>query len=222
MSDSSWNQAGTVEGFVRSPPNATLLQVAARELRVSARLLDIGCGAGRNALPLALSGWEVIGTDTSKPMLTAAAARVADAGLKRRVRLLRAPMHRLPLAPDSFDFIVAHGIWNLASSGSEFRAAVAEAARVARPGCALFVFTFSRHTIADSARPLPGESFVFTEFSGEPQCFLTHEQIVDELATLGFAADASLPLRELDGRPKASLRTNSGPVIYEGLFRHIR
>ena len=79
MSDSPWNQPTTVAGFVRSSPNDTLLQIAAREWRASARLLDIGCGAGRNAMPLARAGWEVIGTDLSLQMLTAAAARVADA-----------------------------------------------------------------------------------------------------------------------------------------------
>ncbi len=131
-------------------------------------------------------------------------------------------MHQLPLASDSFDFIVAHGIWNLALSGREFRMAVGEAARVARTGCALFVFTFSRRTIADSARPLPGESFVFTEFSGQPQCFLTEDQIVSELTAYGFECDPSLPLRELNRPLKGTLRTNSGPVIFEGLFRHIR
>ena len=144
MSDSPWSQPSTVAGFVRSPPNDTLLQVAAREWRASARLLDIGCGAGRNAMPLARAGWEVVGTDLSLPMLTAAAARVVDAQLANRVRLLRAPMDQLPFASAVFDFIVAHGIWNLARSGGEFRQAVREAARVARPGCALFLFTFSR------------------------------------------------------------------------------
>ncbi|HJY34913.1 MAG TPA: class I SAM-dependent methyltransferase, partial [Vicinamibacterales bacterium] len=79
MSESPWSQPSTVAGFVRSPPNETLLQVAAREWRASARLLDVGCGAGRNALPLADAGWEVVGTDLSTPMLMAAAARVADA-----------------------------------------------------------------------------------------------------------------------------------------------
>lgn len=206
---------------MRSPPNGTLLQIAAREFRASARVLDIGCGAGRNALPLATAGWEVTGTDLSLPMLTAAAARVAEAHLTKRVRLLLAAMDELPLASDSFDFIVAHGIWNLARSGSEFRMAVQEAARVARASCALFLFTFSRRTMADAARPLPGESFVFTEFSGQPQCFLTQEQIVGELAAYGFEPDPSLPIRELNRPPDRSLFTNAGPVIYEALFRYI-
>jgi ubiquinone/menaquinone biosynthesis C-methylase UbiE len=222
MTNSPWNQPGTVEGFVRSPPNATLLHVAAQEFRPSATLLDIGCGAGRNALPLAAAGWDVIGTDSSLPMLTAAAGRAADVQVAGRVRLVRAPMHQLPLASDSFDFIVAHGIWNLARSGGEFRMAVEDAARVARTNCALFLFTFSRHTIVATAQPLPGESFVFTQFSGQPQCFLTEKQIVSELATHGFESDPSLPLRELNRPAKPSLCTNSAPVIFEGLFRYRR
>ena len=64
---------------------------------------------------------------------------------------------------------VAHGIWNLATSSAQFRLAVREAARAA--GAALFVFTFSRSTLAPDAHPLPGEPFVFTGFSRRPQCF---------------------------------------------------
>jgi len=219
MSDSPWSQPGTVEGFVRSPPNETLLQLADRERHAGARLLDIGCGAARNALPLAEAGWNVVGTDFSLPMLTAAAARVSDAGLTTRVHLLRASMDDLPFAPASFDFIVAHGIWNLARSGAEFRQAIREAAHVARPGGALFVFTFSRNTLADAAQPVPGESFVFTQFSGQPQCFLMESQLVSELATHGFESDPSFQLREHNRPRPGALRTGSGPVIYEGLFR---
>ena len=222
MSESPWSQPSTVAGFVRSPPNETLLQVAAREWHASARLLDVGCGAGRNALPLADAGWEVMGTDLSTPMLMAAAARVADAQLANRVRLLRAPMEQLPLASAVFDFIVAHGIWNLARSSGEFRLAVREAARVARAGCALFLFTFSRSTLPEEAEPLPGESFVFTQFSGQPQCFLTQEQLVSELAACSFELDPTLQLRELNRSPKSALRSSSAPVIYEGLFRFTR
>jgi ubiquinone/menaquinone biosynthesis C-methylase UbiE len=207
---------------VRSPPNDTLVKIAAREWRASARLLDIGCGAGRNALPLAHAGWVVVGTDLSLPMLTAAATRVAGSELANRVRLLRASMDQLPFASAGFDFIVAHGIWNLARSGREFRQSVREAARVARAGCALFLFTFSRSTLPETAEPLPGESFVFTQFSGQPQCFMTEEQIVSELAASGFEPDPLLPLRELNRPQHGALLTSTTPVIYEALFRSRR
>lgn len=217
--DSPWSQPSTVAGFVRSPANETLGQFAARKWRPSARLLDIGCGAGRNALPLARCGWRVVGTDLSFPMLTAAATQVKGGGLADHVHLAQASMDHLPLASGAFDLIVAHGIWNLARSGAEFRRAVQEAARVARPGCWLFLFTFSRHTLAETAQPVPGESFVFTQFSGQPQCFLTAEQVVAELAVAGFEPDESLPLRELNRPSAGALLERGSPVIYEGLFR---
>jgi ubiquinone/menaquinone biosynthesis C-methylase UbiE len=88
-------------------------------------------------------GWNVLGTDLSWPMLAAAAHRVTDDGEGSRLGLVLAPMDQLPVATRSIDFIVAHGIWNLAPSAATFRRAVAEAGRAARPDAALFVFTFS-------------------------------------------------------------------------------
>lgn len=197
------------------------MQFAAGERRGSARVLDIGCGAGRNAVPLARTGWRVCGTDLSLAMVGACAARAAAERVAARLHLLLAPMDALPFASDSFDLIVAHGIWNLARSGDEFRRAVREAARVGRRGCALFVFTFSRHTLPDGATPLPGESFVYTQFSGQPQCFLTGGQLVAELAASGFEPDPAVPLRELNRVKASALRTAGAPAIYEGLFRRV-
>ena len=127
-------------------------------------------------------------------------------------------MAPLPFAGKTFDLVVAHGIWNLARSGEEFRNGAREAARVAKPDAPLFVFTFSRHTLPDSVAPLPGESFVFTQFSGQPQCFLTAEQLVEEMAAAGFAPDPASPLKELNRIP-GRLHTGGPPVIYEGVFR---
>jgi SAM-dependent methyltransferase len=209
-----------VQGFVHSPPNAALMHVAANALTPSGHLLDIGCGAGRNAVPLAGAGWRVVGSDLSLAMVKAAARRLEGDRQPNRVDLVLAPMDSLPFASQAFDFVVAHGIWNLARSGSEFRRAVAEAARVARAGAPLFLFTFSRHTLADTAAPVAGESFVFTQFSGQPQCFLTAEQIVTELATAGFGVDSPSSLRELNW-PRSPLQPIGAPVIYEGVFRRL-
>ncbi len=221
LAGSPWSTPETVAGFRSSPPNDVLLSVAARELarRGAGRLLDIGCGAGRNAVPLASLGWDVLGTDLSWPMLVGAAGRAAAEGDAGRLRFVLASMDSLPVATQSIDFLVAHGIWNLAPSGATLRRAVAEAARVARPGAALFVFTFSRNTLGPQAEPLPGERFVFTQFSGQPQCFLTEEQLVGELETAGFDREPRTPLREYNRLQPGALIRPASPVIYEGLFR---
>ncbi len=127
-------------------------------------------------------------------------------------------MAPLPFAPRTFDLIVAHGIWNLARSGGGFRRAVAEAARVARPGAGLFLFTFSRHTLPDTARPDAGEWFVFSGWNGEPQCFLTEGQVLEELGRVGFVRDGSEPLAEYNLPRPGEIRSPGPPVIYEGTF----
>ena len=221
LAGSSWSAPGTVAGFAQSAPNAVLMRFAADELLRSpeARLLDLGCGAGRNALPLARQGWDVFGIDLSWPMLGAAVQRARENEDPGRLRLALAPMDRIPVRDRAFDFVVAHGIWNLAPSVAAFRRALSEAARVARTGAALFVFTFSRNTFPPQIEPVSGELFVFTQFSGQPQCFLTDTELVAELRAVGFDQEPGFALREYN-RPSAGTLTGAKvPAIYEGVFR---
>jgi ubiquinone/menaquinone biosynthesis C-methylase UbiE len=183
LAGSSWSRPSTVAGFATGTPNHTLLAFAAEQACATGRrLIDIGCGAGRNAVPLAASGWDVLGLDLSRPMLVAAAARARNEQVADRCHVALASMDRLPAGSRSCQMVVAHGIWNLARSGKEFRSAVQEAARVAALDAALFVFTFSRATLAEAAQPVADESFVFATLDGDRQVFLTADQLDAELA----------------------------------------
>ena len=216
-----WDEAGTVGSFFTAAANKVLMEFVRTEMagRSELRVLDLGCGAARNAAPMAARGATVIGTDVSWPMLEAARQRAAAEGVARGVELVLASMDDVPLGDGSVDLVIAHGIWNLARSAAQFRRAVAEAARVARPGASLFLFTFSRATLPPEARPVPGEPFVFTQFAGEPQCFLTEAQVLEELSRAGWQKDPPGPLTEYN-RPVASHPiARGGPVIYEGTFR---
>jgi ubiquinone/menaquinone biosynthesis C-methylase UbiE len=227
-----WEDARTVAGLSAGTPNLQLLEFARSVLarRPGARCLDIGCGAARNALPLAEMGFRVTATDLSQPMLDAARTRVANSPVAGRIELLLAPMAPLPFDDASFDLVVAHGIWNLARTDGQFRAAVAEAARVAAPGAGLFLFTFSRSTFPPDAAPDAGESFVFSGFNGEPQCFLTEAQIAGELAAAGFVRDRTGPMAEYNVPPRMAARAapsglatapsprGGPPAIWEATF----
>ncbi|HET8529548.1 MAG TPA: class I SAM-dependent methyltransferase [Methylomirabilota bacterium] len=218
----SWNAPETVAGFAQSAPNAVLLRFAEAELRRrggTGRALDLGCGAARNSIPLIGLGWDVVGIDLSRPMLSAAAQRARQGPLEHQLHLVVAPMDQVPLRSQTFDLVIAHGIWNLARSAAEFRRAVGEAARVARPGAALFVFTFSRSTFPAETMPVPGEPFVFTQFSGQPQCFLTGRQLVEELGAAGFVRDPGVPLTEYNAPKPTTLPGKSTPAIHEAAFR---
>jgi quercetin dioxygenase-like cupin family protein/2-polyprenyl-3-methyl-5-hydroxy-6-metoxy-1,4-benzoquinol methylase len=215
-----WEDPRTVAGFVSGEPNHQLITFARRFLDPArtARCLDLGCGTARNALPLAEMGFDVTGTDLSMPMLRAAGERAARHPTRLPVTFMHASMAPLPFASHTFDLIVAHGIWNLARSGNEFRSAVTEAARVARPGAGLFVFTFSRHTLAADAKPDAGESIVFSSWNGDPQCFLTEDELLVELARVGFTRDSTAPLTEYNRPRPDAVQVSGPPVIYEGTF----
>lgn len=218
--DPRWEDERTVAGFRTGSPNANLVAFAraVRARSPGARCLDIGCGAARNAIPLAEIGFRVAAADLSAPMLAAARARIAGAAPRSAVGLVRAPMTPLPFRDASFDLVVAHGIWNLAPSSAVFRAAVAEAARVARPGAGLFLFTFSRHTLPPGEAPDPGETFVFSSWNGDPQCFLTEAEILDELARAGFRRASPGPLTEYNAPAPGMHRRGGPPATFEGTF----
>jgi len=211
-----------VAGFAQSAPNAVLLRFAEAERRRrggDARALDLGCGAARNAIPLIGLGWDIVGVDLSWPMLSAAAQRARQERVDHHLHLILGPMDQIPARSESFDLVIAHGIWNLARSASQFRQALREAARVARPGAGLFVFTFSRNTFPAQTVTVRGEPFVFTQFSGQPQCFLTDSQLIGELGAAGFTPDPAVPLTEYNRPSPTALPGRTAPVIYEAAFR---
>jgi SAM-dependent methyltransferase len=101
-------------------------------LRPTSRVLEIGIGTGRIALPLCAHVHEVVGVDLSGPMLERLLARRGD----RAVRVLRADAARLPFADASFDAGLAVHVFHLMPP---WREVAAELARVLRPGAPLLV-----------------------------------------------------------------------------------
>lgn len=59
---------------------------------------------------------------------------------------------------------------------------------------------------------------MFTEFSGQPQCFLTEAQLVAELGAAGFDPEPRVPLVE-HNVPAPGTLSSGAPVIFEGGFR---
>jgi SAM-dependent methyltransferase len=121
---------------------ATDAEVA--ELRVlldlppGGRVLDVGCGTGRHAVPLAATGLRVTGLDLSPAMLALAAARARDAGVE--LELLEADARQLPdHLGSTFDAAIClcEGAFCLVAAGVEplahDRAILAGIHRVLRP-----------------------------------------------------------------------------------------
>jgi ubiquinone/menaquinone biosynthesis C-methylase UbiE len=104
-------------------------------------LLDVPCGFGRHAIPLARAGYQVVGADRSQALLDEARRRAGDG---QAPELVRADYRELPFADASFDAAL-----NLYTSigflgDEEDTRALAEIGRVLRPGAPLVIETMHR------------------------------------------------------------------------------
>jgi 2-polyprenyl-6-hydroxyphenyl methylase/3-demethylubiquinone-9 3-methyltransferase len=118
---------------------AYIRETLAREgVKPGARILDVGCGGGLIANPLAADGCRVVGVDRSASSLDAARTHV-PAGADARYAV--ADALKLPEPDASFDAVL---MMDLLEHLDEPARAVVEAARVLKPGGLLFFHTFNR------------------------------------------------------------------------------
>jgi ArsR family transcriptional regulator len=114
------------------------------------RLLDIGTGTGRLIELLAPVVVAATGIDASRAMLALARSRLSKPGMTHcSVRL--ADMYRLPMADATFDVVVLQMVLHYAEDPE---GAVAEAARVLRPGGTLLVIDLAPHAITPASTRL--------------------------------------------------------------------
>ena len=70
-------------------------------------ILELGCGTGRVAVPVARDGATVIGIDRSDSMLARARMRVRRARLQTSIKLIRGDIRHLPFPDQSFGLVMA-------------------------------------------------------------------------------------------------------------------
>ncbi len=122
---------------------AALIAEAGR-FNQSSRLLEIGVGTGRIALPLASLVGSYYGADISRPMMERLRAKPGSSS----IGLTEADATQLPFAPHSFDAAVAVHVFHLIPG---WQTVLSELARVLRPGAPL-VHCWTREE--DEFRPL--------------------------------------------------------------------
>jgi SAM-dependent methyltransferase len=103
-------------------------------------LLDVPCGYGRHAIPLARAGYRVVGVDRSRTLLTEARRRAGDGPPE----LVEADYRELPFADESFDAAL-NLFTSLGYLGDEEDAKVLDQIRrVLRPDGRLVIETMHR------------------------------------------------------------------------------
>jgi ubiquinone/menaquinone biosynthesis C-methylase UbiE len=74
---------------------------------VDGPILELGCGTGRVAIPVAKAGATVVGIDRSASMLARGRMKVKRARLGSRIKLIRGDIRHLPFPDKSFELVMA-------------------------------------------------------------------------------------------------------------------
>lgn len=113
------------------PSQELAATIAYQGVPVNGEALDVGCGAGRDAIFLAQSGYKVIGLDLSEKALEIAdeRAKVADVEIK----WICGNVLELPIESESIDFVNDRGCFH-AISETDRPQYVREITRVLKPG----------------------------------------------------------------------------------------
>ena len=101
-----------------------------------ARILDAGCGSCAKSVLLASRGFMVTGADFSPDALALGARTLAANGLSERVTLRQADLTKLPFATGEFPYAIC---WGVLMHVPDLQSAMAELARVVRPGGTLVI-----------------------------------------------------------------------------------
>jgi SAM-dependent methyltransferase len=159
------------------------------------RLLEVGVGTGRIALPLHRRGRRVVGADLSRPMLERYRAKAAAAGLPPPPVLL-ADATRLPFRDAAFDAVLEVHVLHLVPG---WERALAEARRVLAPGGVVVIGRGGSHRGGDGPRAETLGRFdeLATALGGGPRRVGAGDDAakVEVLAGLGGTARALEPVR---------------------------
>lgn len=148
------------------------------------KVLDAGCGPGRNSYYLLTQGVEVFGVDANAGAvaglrdLAAELGRPSDDG-HFRVEALDA----LTFADSTFDVVICSAVLHFARDDAHFEAMVRELWRVLRPGGLFFARLASSIGMESQVRRIEGRRFSLPD--GSERYLVDEPQLMSLMASLG-------------------------------------
>lgn len=134
-------------------------QILRGRIRSGMRVLDVGCGAGRNLPALLAAGCEVSGIDHQAQAI--AAARELFDSPQDQARMVVADIEDMPFAPASFDVVIVNAVLHFAPETTAFHRWADACWRQLAPG-GLFLARLSTRIGLPEVRPA-GFTYLATE-----------------------------------------------------------
>ncbi len=146
-----------VQNPIRQLMRSRSVSALARSFPSQARLLDVGCGTGTEAIWLAQHGHRITAVDSSQAMLEVLCRRAAAAGIDIPTRVMKAgDLSRLAeeLGEDSFDG--AYSSFGALNTEPSLDPSIAALSRLVRPGGRIVLSVMNRWCVAEVALMVAG------------------------------------------------------------------
>ena len=156
------------------------------------RILDAGCGTGRNLVYFLREGFDVCGVDTSPDAI--AHVRVLARALAPRLpeeNFRREPVEKMSFADESFDTVLSSAVLHFARDEAHWLAMLREMWRVLKPGGIFFARLASSDGVDGLVERLGGRRF---RLPGGAEWLLADERMLRE-ATASLGGELLEPLK---------------------------
>lgn len=162
-------------------------QLLRGRIRPGMRVLDAGCGGGRNLVYLLREGFDVFAVDEDRQAITYVremAAALAPALDPEQIRV--DAVERMSFPDASFDVVISNAVLHFARDDAHFEAMVREMWRVLAPGGMLFARLVSNIGMASSLEHVAGRHYVLPDGTtryvvDEPQLMALTDALRGEL-----------------------------------------
>jgi SAM-dependent methyltransferase len=135
----TWDVYGLLDRSLNPRGPDVMLALATERLTPASVVLDVGCRDGSHLIQLVrATGASGVGIDPLSRFVERAREAVAEAGLEARIQVVEGVIQDIPWPDGSFDLVWCRDVIELVA---ELEPAIAEVARVLRPGGHSVVYT---------------------------------------------------------------------------------
>ena len=140
------------------------------------KVLDVGCGSGRNLPYFLRNGYEVFGVDTSPQAIETVKQLSAELGPNNSLEnFMVCEAESLPYDDATFDLVICSAVLHFARNEQNFYDMLSSIFRVLKPGGYFFARLASDIGIEELVRPLGNRRYLLPDGS---ERFLVNEQML--------------------------------------------
>jgi tellurite methyltransferase len=147
------------------------------------RILDAGCGRGRNLVYLIRQGFYVRGVDADPTAIETVRALARPTLPDADARFSVAPVESMPFEEASFDVVISSAVLHFAANEAQWHAMTREMWRVLAPGGLFFARLATNIGHESRVKPLGNRRFIMPD--GDERFLVDEAFVMDATAKLG-------------------------------------